>query len=303
MRAFFIFDVESIGLHGEGFAVAGGIYLENGAIQEEFCFACPQEECEGDSEGRQWVKENVPALDITHRTPRLVRDAFWNEWALAKKKFPDITMAAECAWPVEARFLIACIEDEKQERFWSGPYPLHDVATLLLAAGNDPMANYPREESAKPCHNPLADARHSANLLAIALKVAACFCAFFFCSCNTYHDMYNNRYSSAGGDGDVTFPGGGHITYSQTASLQHVVQGVVALGGSIAGAVAQKSSDALSATKDTNAAGVTKNAADNVTAQDVAKLNAASTDLKTTTHAANAVPLSTVLKKGPPAPK
>lgn len=170
MKSFFIFDVESIGLHGDGFAVAGGVYLENGTAQYEFSFACPQEECAGDDEGRKWVKENVPVLEITHRTPQGMREAFWEEWLMAKVKFPDITMAAECSWPVEARFLIACIEDDKRERFWSGPYPLHDIASMLLCAHRDPMANYPREESAKPAHNPLADARHSANLLAMCLK-------------------------------------------------------------------------------------------------------------------------------------
>ena len=30
---FFVIDVESVGLHGEGFAVAGGVYLRNGAAQ------------------------------------------------------------------------------------------------------------------------------------------------------------------------------------------------------------------------------------------------------------------------------
>ncbi len=38
----FIFDVESVGLHGEGFAVAGGVYrAENAAAQSEFRFCCP----------------------------------------------------------------------------------------------------------------------------------------------------------------------------------------------------------------------------------------------------------------------
>ena len=36
----FIFDVESIGLHGEAFAVAGGIYTENGNCLREFAFHC-----------------------------------------------------------------------------------------------------------------------------------------------------------------------------------------------------------------------------------------------------------------------
>ena len=44
---FFVFDVESVGLHGEAFAVAGGIYI-NAAAQSEFRFCCPLEEAKGD---------------------------------------------------------------------------------------------------------------------------------------------------------------------------------------------------------------------------------------------------------------
>lgn len=165
MRRFFVFDVESIGLHGEGFAVAGGVYLENGAVQNEFCFACPQEEAKGVDSDREWVKKNIPVLEITHRCPLGVRSAFWQQWRKAKNSDPEITMAAECSWPVEARFLIQCVTDEPELRKWEGPYPLHDIATLLLAAGLDPMATYERSESAKPAHNPLADTRHSVDML------------------------------------------------------------------------------------------------------------------------------------------
>ena len=62
------------------------------------------------------------------------------------KTYPEIMMAAECAWPVEASFLLKCVRDDQEDRTWKGPYPLHDVATLLLAAGMDPMATYTRKD-------------------------------------------------------------------------------------------------------------------------------------------------------------
>lgn len=123
-----------------------------------------------------------------------------------------------------------------------------------------------------------------------------------FVSCVNYHDMYNNRYTSVGGDADVTFPGGGHMTHSHTGSFQHFMQGAVAITGSVAGAIVQKSSDSLAGIKDTNAAGVTKNAQDNATQQAADKLKAASQDLGTTTHAGNAVSLTQLTGKGPPRP-
>lgn len=161
---FFVFDVESVGLHGEGFAVAGGISI-GGVLQEEFCYSCPPEEATGNSEDLDWVKDNVPVLDITHRTPKLLRAAFWRRYTAAKENHPGLIMAAECGWPVEAGFLARCIYDEMPARKWEGPYPFHEIATYMLAAGMDPMATYNRTPSELPKHHPLADARQSARLL------------------------------------------------------------------------------------------------------------------------------------------
>jgi len=171
MKSFFVFDVESVGLHGEGFAVAGGVYLANGASQREFCYACPIGEAKGLDSDRKWVNENVPPLDWTHMSPVGIRDAFWIDWMKAKAQYPDIVMAAECGWPVEARFLCAAIDDNPKERRWNGPYPLHEIASYMAAAGMDPMKKYNRLMSELPTHNPLADARLSARLLSDALAL------------------------------------------------------------------------------------------------------------------------------------
>jgi hypothetical protein len=168
-KPFFVFDVESIGLHGEGFAVAGGVYI-NGKAQEEFCFCCPPEKATGDDEDREWVKNNVPAIPVTHEDPSGVRKSFWFKWMDAKKKYPEITMAGECIWPVEAGFVSACIRQDIVEFKWSGPYPFHEIASFMLSAGMDPMATYERTDSEMPAHEPLADARQSARLLAEALR-------------------------------------------------------------------------------------------------------------------------------------
>lgn len=168
-KYFFVFDVESIGLHGEGFAVAGGVYLASGAAQSEFAMACPPDEASGAASDREWVKANVPVLEITHQIPRLVRDAFWTEWMNAKQRYPGIVMAAECLWPVEANFVAQCVRDNPDERTWEGPYPFQEIASFLSAAEMDPMATYERNPSELPAHNPLADSRQSARLLSGAL--------------------------------------------------------------------------------------------------------------------------------------
>jgi hypothetical protein len=167
MRSFFVFDVESVGLHGEGFAVAGGVYLANGAAQWEFCYCCPADLAEGLASDRDWVNQNVPVIEITHRSPYLIRRSFWHEWERARAA--GAVMAAECLWPVEARFIRDCVSEDAQ-RLSAAPYPVHEIASVMLAAGMDPMATYDRTPSEMPPHNPLADARQSARLLGEALS-------------------------------------------------------------------------------------------------------------------------------------
>lgn len=166
MKFIFVIDVESIGLTGEGYAVAGGVYEFGRELKlcEEFCFSCSPEQCAGDFEDRKWVAENIPPIKITHENPHYVRNAFWHKWVKIKQNYPGVVMAAECGWPVEARFLNACV-DYDSNRKWEGPYPLHDIASFLAAAGKDPMANYERLPHELPKHDPLADVRQSARLL------------------------------------------------------------------------------------------------------------------------------------------
>lgn len=169
-QAYFVFDVESVGLHGGAFAVAGCICADTGAIQSGFIFACDMDDVAGSEEDTAWVKTNVPLLPITHRSARGIRDAFWEEWSKAKKQYPNIRMAADCGWPVEARFLCACIDDERAARRWEGPYPFVEISSIMMAAGMDPMKEYPRTPSEMPKHNPYTDSVQSARLLFEAIE-------------------------------------------------------------------------------------------------------------------------------------
>jgi hypothetical protein len=164
MMRYMVFDVESVGLHGEGFAVGWVVINPAGIELSSGCIACLPSCAFGYEEGLNWVEANVSIPDDAVRVinSRAVRDAFWKVWM--HEKLQGAVLVAECAWPVEARFLIACVEDDLENRTWDGPYPLHDVATHLMARGLDPMAPYPRLENELPAHNPLADARQSARL-------------------------------------------------------------------------------------------------------------------------------------------
>lgn len=171
---FMVFDVESVGLHGEGFAVGWVVVDRSGKEMAAATYECDSGKargiCDADIDpSRKWVAENVRTRGIGVRAhPSHVRDEFWRAWLYANEH--GATLWADCCWPVEARFLDACVEDDPETREWQGPYPLYDVATLRLAAGLDPLATVERLPSEMPQHDPLADARQSARLLIEALK-------------------------------------------------------------------------------------------------------------------------------------
>lgn len=171
-RNYLVFDVESIGLHGEGFAVGWVVLDGDGNRLEIGSLSCPPYSARGfGDKGFKWVTDNVPKFTATHLTPWQMRAAFWNKWREWQCKPEGTDLYAECAWPVEARFLAQCVDDHHVEREWHGPYPLHDVASIRLAAGLNPLDKNERLEGEFPEHDPCADARQSARLLMEALAL------------------------------------------------------------------------------------------------------------------------------------
>jgi hypothetical protein len=173
---FMVFDVESVGLHGKDFAVGWTVVDRKGAEWAHGLWVAYQpwqSLADGpDSSSVAWLRENLPAnlleTDETLPSRYQVHNEFWRQWLEWKEK--GATLWADCGWPVEARFLIECIEDSPDTRTWHGPYPFHEIATALVMAGMDPLATYPRTGNETPKHNPLADARQSARLLIEALN-------------------------------------------------------------------------------------------------------------------------------------
>lgn len=163
----FVFDVESIGLHGQHFAVAGGVFIE-GKETSSFCWACPAYMSRGNVADRTWVAENCPPLPSNCGGPLHVAEEFIRTLNLARAEYPDLLVFAECAYPVETRFL-ACCHDVSDEIGVFTIYPLHEIASFMAAAGMDPMATYDRLPNELPKHDPRADARQSARLLHEAL--------------------------------------------------------------------------------------------------------------------------------------
>lgn len=167
-NTWFSLDCESVGLHGQTFAVGVSVVDDEGNELDHLHAHCDHRHAFGQPEDRKWVDENCPDVHphTAHNSQEVLEQfaAFWNKW-----KAQGAVMVGDCAWPVEARMLARCVDAGLIEDF-SGPYPLHEVATLLLAAGMDPMATYGRHHFHEPAHQPLNDARHSARLWIAARK-------------------------------------------------------------------------------------------------------------------------------------
>jgi hypothetical protein len=179
-QLYMVFDVESVGLHGEGFAVGWTVVDETGKEESFGCAYCDHETAEGTPEDREWVKANValPSVPtgksrdeegsiLVWDRPYMVRLDFWNTWELYQSH--GALLVSDCAWPVETNFL----EKGYMERQWQhegrGPYPLIDVSSVLLAIGENPVGTFDRLPHELPAHNPLNDARQSARVFIAAL--------------------------------------------------------------------------------------------------------------------------------------
>lgn len=182
-----MFDVESAGLHGDGFAygyVVTGVDKTTGELTvldegEKYSI-------EGGKQAQQheWVAKNVlPSLPLTPfldnevsaeplpetivPTNRELRDAFFKVYSDWKSKGAEIY--SDVNWPVETGFLSAVMQDDLPARNFAGPFPLKDASHVLCHIEPDPMKldrwEYARLPGARRPHNPLDDAKASAFAL------------------------------------------------------------------------------------------------------------------------------------------
>lgn len=153
-------DAETNGLAGRAFAVALTLSDHSGEIDSRVL------RCQiGEAVVDDWVAKHVmPAItDIPDNCPGGYPQML-AEIGLAVDAWGgrDTAMIAHVAWPVEARLLLDVYSGEN---VWNGPYPLIDVASVLLAHGHNPLSvdDYLAEHGiAAPegsPHHPLYDAR------------------------------------------------------------------------------------------------------------------------------------------------
>lgn len=176
---FLSLDAESNGLHGPAFAVGAVLVRADGIVLDEFngraTIRGPVDEwVEKNVLGsiRDWEADKYPGY-------KALRTAFW-QW-FSKNRARTDWFLTDNGYPVEHRFLIQCQEDDLKARYWQHPYPVIDVATLLLQAGVKPLtgkAQFVAKDMkgvAVKRHNPRSDAYVSALAAIRALKMSGQF--------------------------------------------------------------------------------------------------------------------------------
>lgn len=190
---FFVFDVESMGLYGEDFAVAFVVVDRSGTELDAGFFNCPHEEAapavvlaeyaqpvvafagamdlleqwgQRSQYDASWVSENVlPHMPVpSHETREQMHTDFWTTWVRWRDR--GAMMWADCGYPVEFGFLRSCVYEEPS-RIDTAPFPLMEIETLRALSG---LGDFSRRMDHVPAHNPLNDVRHSARVLIESLN-------------------------------------------------------------------------------------------------------------------------------------
>lgn len=158
------FDLESNGLHGEVFAVGAAVMTPTGEVVDYFSGRC---EIIGDLD--DWVKANVlPVIgdmSINYQDYRALREAFW-QWYLQAEPQADYVLVSN-GYPVEYRFLLKCQEENLDERYWLHPFPILDLTSILIGAGQNPtdknqLVSRLASKHKLSRHHPLHDAKLTA---------------------------------------------------------------------------------------------------------------------------------------------
>jgi hypothetical protein len=152
-------DVESNGLRGRPFAI-GAVVLDDRRVRNTFTDRCPI-----DMPVDPWVAANVLAavqhMPVSSPDYETMLGHFraWRETAAT-----EVPVVTHVGWPVEAR-LFADAYGADPETAFAGPFPLHDVASMLWLAGEDPLsvegylAKHQIRRPPGQAHDPVFDAR------------------------------------------------------------------------------------------------------------------------------------------------
>lgn len=155
-----IVDVESNGLWGQPFAVGAVRMTSGGRILQAFRCRCNIDEVPDEWIIQNKIEEKLSHFPLVENQKELIK-SFYN-W------FKDYSrnVFVDCGFPVDCGFLgLYKLLNENQKK--NAPYPLYDVSSIMLAAGEHPLTdrlNYAKEligEKTGVAHDPVWDAEVS----------------------------------------------------------------------------------------------------------------------------------------------
>lgn len=162
MTKIFSFDAETDGLYGPVWAIGAVVYDGDGRWLNTF-----SGQLDPAVVTDEWTREHVvPVVDLAryHNRDQLL-EYFWRFWR--HNGGDDAVAVADCGYPVETGLFRACVTFDPEGRRYQGPFPLHELSTLLWSRGLDPkldryqFIDRPDLFAGRPDlvpHNPVADA-------------------------------------------------------------------------------------------------------------------------------------------------
>jgi hypothetical protein len=136
----FSFDVETDDLYGETFAVGVsiwdlktkeiistlGLYAELSAVKSQWCQ-------DNIVKTLLTVEHNAQFVQLPCRKD--MREIFWNFYMAWRDK---AIILGDFQSPCESGFMRQCVMDNLKKREWLGPYPMHELGTMLAMVNLDP---------------------------------------------------------------------------------------------------------------------------------------------------------------------
>lgn len=157
-------DAETDGLYGSFLTVGLAAMDMEGNIIERAYYGIRRENLRVTD---VWTRENVlPVLgdyEACENEDELLEKA-WTFWMRYQQ---EAYAVADVVSPVEARLFMQCVQKNETMRKWQAPFPLLDLASMLMAAGYDPLIDRNRllgRTAASEKHNALYDALTAAEI-------------------------------------------------------------------------------------------------------------------------------------------
>lgn len=160
----FIMDAETDGLYGKILTIAVLVAKNSGEVVEYFYGGIPNNIT---NVSNVWVKENVIPILGEYEVFEEETEILNKVWHLWEKYQEKARCFVDILYPVESHLLWRMVKLELNTREYLGPFPIIDIAGLLLAMGKDP--NTDRQallgETSGMLHNALFDVQLSNRLL------------------------------------------------------------------------------------------------------------------------------------------